>query len=479
MQGKLYIGNVSGIEEELVFNLGCHLLEDADFTISYESDNDVDIEKVLNPEAIKESIELTIDIADDEESLKELEAYRDNYQDLASHIEIVSIGYPLDKAIAFLKQNPSLLSKKIIFTNVKEYEVSEVQLIKDNLDDTTNLYLDVYGDSKPMAFSDYEATLKVIDDIVKTIEGLSLSPLEEVFFVYDLLKERIYKESGENNLAKSRDLSKILFSDNIVCVGYTKLFNVILGRLGIKAEECDLESLIDADGHLRSILYIDDKKYDVEGFFYFDSTWDSKKEEDDSSYFYTYRYFGLPKEEMQKYDERKKIVDIRFPMYYQDMVFEFEEKYRASGFDNISTSMIRSINTMWRLVKGEPLISPLYYNKKSPFYNKFDIDKDIDELININEYFRYPIYAETLIDVLLNVRVVEYRLGKIKYPVSKDDILRTVFVSKWQFEKGYTSIFKEMTDDPKLCLASLYSDYEDFFKSNNLEERIRLIKELK
>ena len=100
---------------------------------------------------------------------------------------------------------------------------------------------------------------------------------------------RLYK-LDEENYYKSSDVSSVLTGDSIVCAGYSNVFNAILKCLNIKAAP-----LISKEAkHQRSIIYVQDEKYNIDGVYVFDPTWDRRKNKEDKEYINRYNYFAIP-----------------------------------------------------------------------------------------------------------------------------------------------------------------------------------------
>lgn len=92
-------------------------------------------------------------------------------------------------------------------------------------------------------------------------------------YVYDIVKYRIYNKD-EDNYLNNRDLDKVTSGNTIVCSGFSNLFNAILMSLDIKA----MPLISKTANHQRSIVYVNDSKYDIDGIYVFDPTWDCRKE---------------------------------------------------------------------------------------------------------------------------------------------------------------------------------------------------------
>ena len=453
-----------------------------DYSITIEvNDNDDLINLINNEEAIDNSIKEFLLYFGKDIKGKEKAFYENNSaKDLIKNIAYIEMYFDIDKVIQLIKKNPKLQDKKIVFCKDMELDLEVVNKIKNNLN-TDNLYFLIDGNNKLIDFGEYSNTVTIIEKIVNEVRMLDLSPIETIMYVYDFVKERVYEDVADGeDLDNSRDLSKVLLGKKIVCTGYTKIFNAILKRLGFAVHESILDSLEDEAGHVRSEIYVIDPKYHLDGVYFFDSTWDSKQSEEDENYLYTYCFFAKTKLEMDEIDSKKKLIDIHFPDYNLDIIDEFEDSFKKNGFDKIKESMIRSINHMYLLIKKEMLLGPLITRKTSPFYNQFKIDNYIEELYEIGEKFNKPIYADTLLKILYNVRKKEYSINQDKYPFSKEDFYLTVLKSRWIFEslnvKLMTAITGKMYD---LDDKSKKEYFENLARAEKLEEEIDKVKQLK
>ncbi len=139
---------------------------------------------------------------------------------------------------------------------------------------------------------------KKLDKIVEDIKSKNLSKLEQLFLSYSIITQKIYKEASNNeSLYTSREVYGILNSDKIVCVGYVELLKEIMARLGIEndikifSNKVKLPGKTKTEYHENCIIYIKDDKYGLDGYYYCDPTWDSKREGDTNI---RLAYFMLP-----------------------------------------------------------------------------------------------------------------------------------------------------------------------------------------
>lgn len=134
---------------------------------------------------------------------------------------------------------------------------------------------------------------ELLELMVKDIKDSSYSPLEKYIAVYNIAKK--FKEFLEspNDMDESRYVDKLLYNDYMVCVGYAKFLRELLNKVGIKSYEYDVdtdisydrgftleEKPIDLSAHARLIVDIKDPKYNIDGFYVTDPTWDNYLERD-------------------------------------------------------------------------------------------------------------------------------------------------------------------------------------------------------
>lgn len=142
-------------------------------------------------------------------------------------------------------------------------------------------------DSSFIRTSSYDEFKSLVESI-KWFQGIikdyPLSPLEKLTFAYDIMKTFEYK--GElSDPKEARQPSKIITGDKIVCAGYTALLSEILYGLdeNIKSGSFSVECYEDDDTtlkgyHSRSVVKVDDDKYNIHGYYILDPTWDSVKQ---------------------------------------------------------------------------------------------------------------------------------------------------------------------------------------------------------
>lgn len=147
----------------------------------------------------------------------------------------------------------------------------------------------------------YIFLMSIMKLMVKDIVNSKLSPYERYLAVYEIVTH--FKEYAENNrhLSEARNLEYILFNNYIVCEGFSKLFVALLELVGISA--CNIEVIIhkskeiptleqeaqlsriqlellkgNVSYHARVLVRLIDSKYNIDGIFIADPTWDNSLE---------------------------------------------------------------------------------------------------------------------------------------------------------------------------------------------------------
>ena len=126
-----------------------------------------------------------------------------------------------------------------------------------------------------------------------------MSPYEIYLGVYEIVTHfKGYLENTQNT-DEARILERVLFNNYIVCKGFAELFVALLDKVGIKAFDIDVEYYKDREKvntldyarltkeqikakegntayHSRVLVRLVDPKYDIDGLFIADPTWDNE-----------------------------------------------------------------------------------------------------------------------------------------------------------------------------------------------------------
>lgn len=369
---------------------------------------------------------LIINCALDKENTNVLkEALIDNGIPILSLILSVAIGYnqkynylkeieKVKEVFIFCNENnftdalniSKRFNAKVIISAQKISLISYKKLIEDfgveNINEF-NVYIDYQKNNSPILISTVYKISCIINAVVEEINSYDLSPLEKIMFVYDRVKYRLY-EDDLDDINSSRDLDKVLNGDKIVCAGYSNLFTAVLTSLGINSIP-----VIDLNiKHQRSLAYIKDAKYNIDGVYAFDPTWDKRKNKDDINYIDRYDYFLMPLVRSMNscYCEISELLELD-----KETILKI-----IDGKDMDSAlKVLDRLNILFTLVDAKYIPDDKYYVVE-------EIAKQYDQVIG--KYYSSEISFEDFINLLYSVRVVESTSGMINN-INKDNIRGT------------------------------------------------------
>lgn len=230
---------------------------------------------------------------------KEKELINKNKKDLLSgknvyyEADCIHIFGTYDEIITFLDNNIELTNKKIVIEKVS-YKENDYEAIK-KLSKYKNINVKADHDIGCISIEQYLEVYEKINLIKKGIKKYNLSPIEQLMYTYDIVRDRVYVEENDYESSQvSRSLSSILTGDKIVCAGFANIFDEIAKQLGFKSMVYTLQ--FGEEYHARNMVYVKDEKYNINGIYFFDPTWDCKKENND--YLKSYKFFARTKSEM-------------------------------------------------------------------------------------------------------------------------------------------------------------------------------------
>ena len=205
--------------------------------------------------------------------------------------------------------------------SLKEYS----ELLKDINVSNKNVKVDYQEANTPIKLNTLHNLSLFIGNIVSDINKYNLSNLEKIMYVYDIVKYRIYNKD-EDNYLNNRDLDKVTSGNTIVCSGFSNLFNAILMSLDIKA----MPLISKTANHQRSIVYVNDSKYDIDGIYVFDPTWDCRKKESENYYLERYNYFMMPlsRSKITAYDEISRLLEVNV----KDIIKKIESQKHSTVY---------------------------------------------------------------------------------------------------------------------------------------------------
>lgn len=411
------------------------------------------------------------------------------YKKIFDKINYVSLEGTNEQIMTFLNNNPSLKNKEIILAENYDLNtsISEIEKLEELFKNYTNINVILEGNKLPIKLSDYKKTLEKINNITDEINKYNFSELEKVMYVYDKVRDALYIEEDEKESALvSRDLTNVLLGDKRVCEGYANIFNAILKKLNINGlvyrAICSKEKV----GHAYNVAYINDKKYNVKGIYFFDTTYDNRKN-NTNEYLYGYRFFALSKKTIERYHHNKYDNDRTFKEYSDENIKELIELIKNDKLNEGNEKLIKTINKINYLIEDQSLITRFRLKKDEMFIpSQMLKERDtisnedlIKEIEKINKYMNSKIDLSTLIKVLYNVRKIEYYNNPEKYPFDVNNIKCIVRNSYWNNEnllKVFAMIFGDENARKQI------KSEDEIIKENNIDlniERIKLTKTLR
>ena len=435
----------------------------------------------MTPDFFKEALELMDNITN-------------NKINIVADAEYVELDFELKDIKEYIKENPILKTKKIILPKIYSLSFESIREIENTFIDKSNIYIKLVGNIMPISIATFKKTLKKIDEIVINIKKLDLSPIEQIMFAYDIVKDKEYKTEDENeSVHESRDLSLSLLGDKIVCAGYSNILKTILDKLGIK------NSVYVLNDHQRNIAYVKDDKYEIDGVYYFDATGDSKITSNGNRHFDRYLFFAKTKDQIASYYE---IEDTTLPCYDDLLTGDIYCDYmKEKGISGATPNLINTINKMSEFIDKKPLIPyiPLVKKdqkcgnnlvkkmKKDEFLqadtielNKEEIEEKICDYLNL---FGKEIKAPTMLKILYNVRKKQWYLDPEKYPFSEEDFAKSVLNSKWSFKEDdgddFDIIKFIMEAKRKKPATEIIEEAQDYIEDKDIDRDIERIKTAK
>lgn len=174
---------------------------------------------------------------------------------------------------------------------------------------------------------------EIMDLIINEVKSHKLTPLEEYMYLYNIVKMlKEYKETPiKVDSMYSRTTDFLFFNDYIVCVGYAMLLEELVNRLcnsNISIATYGCQILTEAgkvEGHKRCLVKIKDEKYEINGIYVSDPTWDSVRyyKEYTTELGENVRDFNQPTADIDRYNyfllTKEEIMDENTKYYSNDV----------------------------------------------------------------------------------------------------------------------------------------------------------------
>lgn len=295
-----------------------------------------------------------------------------------------------------------------------------------------------------MDFSQYIKIDMLLELMVKDIKESHLSPYGKYLGVYEIVTHFKGYLENEENFKDARELEYLLFNDFYVCYGISELMKALLDKVGIKSynvkvdfykekEQLDaleqakldkqllyqelnhqnyisplLKKVSNTAHHSRLLVKLNDSKYDIDGIFIADPTWDNSQDRHLFSYSLM-TFYEMKLELVEFYETDVSIFGVTNTKEYMELI-----ERRSNAIPYFLT-----------IIK---VIDPNYY----------------DYLVNT-----YQLNIRSM-DMIMDI--YHYIIRYTKHPVSKDNKNKAIevlftFIYPFLTEKEREKIFWEIYQD--------------------------------
>ncbi len=324
----------------------------------------------------------------------EIEIFFNSKEELSRMIEIINNSNDLNFTL-----------------NVNLSEVLHKDVIKmiDEKSTNKNIKIEYQTDSEAIKYDEYRKMYNKLYSIIDEVKSLDLTPLEEVMYVFDIVKSNIYKDD-KDNAKNSRDLNKVINTDYIVCVGYSNYMEFILKELGHEIKSVSFKYDDHESGHRRNSIHLKDEKYCIDNLFFLDATANSKRSLEDNEYINNYLSFLKP---YILFNLRKKNEHFVDDIHYLILEYSKEEVeniikeglYLKNEKDkDLIVHSLRNILKIKRNIGNDILFAITEDNK----------EKLLEYYDEMYKFSNKGIDSTKFIECLYNVRKNQYEMGRIE-----------------------------------------------------------------
>lgn len=276
---------------------------------------------------------------------------------------------------------------------------------------------------------------KVINDLIEEVRSKNLSPIEQVMYVYDFVKSF---EFSQNDVSiDRRQVDCVLMERKAVCAGFSDTFNEILRRMGFKT--ATLESYVGNTSHMNPIVEIKDSKYDINGIYNFDPTFDSSNQD-------SYAFFGRTMEEINKLKQKRVGRGCSLALMEGNTGNNME-----LSLNDIPLRTMNIINGFFPIEENFAYLKKIYNEGNDKSNWKKLNEPYMFQLFNLGFKFRRTesISMDVMESIISNI-------SKIKSP-SADELTAKIEKIKKETNKEFAKYF----DDPRLMFEIKSENYVD------------------
>ncbi len=382
-----------------------------------------------------------------------------------------------NKKLMSVVDTNGLVNKKIYL------DIGEISLTDDDLDSLKPFKrckagLVTFGETNIYHNIEELETIKdITNEIVKRTIKHDFSQLEKMLYAYDIIRTN-FAVNKEYEKKMEKILS--LYTEPSFC--YSLIYKEVLDRFKIKNIYSFGNFLMD-EMRAINIAYVNDPDYEIEGVYYFDignnskqrilnSIVDIPKEDPNDDLINNYESFCKTKTMM----EIKGCLDIdhTFGDFDEDFMNVYDFFLEKEGINGVYK--LRGIlNNVGYFIDGRTVIDS---------FKGIEDEAELDEIKNDTEryveLFSNDIEGEDFLEMLFNVRKIEYIENKELYPLSVKALKKCLFKSGFTFSKMNLDFQDdqeyELEDISELIEESFESSFEESINNQHIEDRIRTLK---
>lgn len=354
-----------------------------------------------------------------------------------TEISEIYINGQIEHIKDYIKANPMLQKmSKIKIVQTLSLNIKEVQNVLHLFSNLPNIFIKLEGNTEYISLEEYQKTALYIMEIVKQIKSLKLSPFENYIYVYDYIRKRSYnKENFNETYEESRDLTRVIFGNKIVCVGFANFASALLNQLNLPTSVFYLKCR-DNSGHARPITYLVDSKYNLQGLYFADPTFGSKKANNTQTYMDDYKFIAKTYQEMKRLDKHQYQRN-SYPYFEEEAIIDISEQYDEQ--------------TLYELLSTEDFLSHFHFASnltnlpKIPFI-ELTMTKIIDRLYEIYDLANKPIDPTVFARALYTVRKIEYYENPTTYKLNIQKLIQIIKNAGFSFQKRQSSQYAFFLD---------------------------------
>lgn len=357
---------------------------------------------------------------------------------------------------------------------------TDIEKLKEKYKGFNDIYVNPKEELDPIRITEANVG-NDFNTLINKLKQLNMSPLEYAILIYDIVREKPYQYEKENEGAsQSRDLYKILSGDAIVCMGYCNIYARIMNELGVKSTVISLDGIQEGHaGHVRMLTHICDPKYNVNGIFISDPTYDARDDKDnDNDYLYSYKFFLKKFHFFSQFDKVDGLVNktLRFfdrssdfNKLVNDTTIDFMSSFSLDKLEERTAARIALKNLIWFLDELEEEQALTIQGER---YKK-----------QIKKLWNAKLEATTFVRALMNVRTIENMIDPDKYPLDYNRIYHNTH--KYGFHFDEDKVIKYTTDEEKKLfkvfglsakdVAELRSDLSEESKTETIKRNYALM----